>query len=1108
MKHRFGQLGALLLAALLCLQCATPALAAQDSGTVTVSSAEDLLALAKHCSLDTWSQGRTVILTQDISLSGADFAPIPTFGGVFDGGGHTISGLKVTGSYSPAGLFGIVQEGAEIRNLYVSGTVTPGGKGGETGGIAGRNSGLIANCSFSGSVAGDNSVGGVAGVNQEAGKLQNCAASGTVSGKSMTGGVAGKNLGVVDSCQNQCMVNTESVDPGVSLDDLDLSATDSLFTLRAMDTINVATDTGGVVGYSSGLVLGCSNSGTVGYPHIGYNVGGIVGRSCGHVANCANHGAVLGRKDVGGVVGQAEPDIILTLTEDNLQRMQGELDRLNTMVNQMVNSTQNTAAEINTRLEDIGESIGTAGGHTRELARLIADYSDSTLTEIDRGSDIFSNAMGRLADISRDMPALSDTLAKGLEQMEAAVRELARLDEFTGPMGAELNTAADELAAAGRLMNSGTEKVMEGMRQLAGAVEFEDEEAAKEALDTIQDGAKELNTAMENVSDALQKLMDCFTGENTDWDQVSEALGELRTASGEVSAAVDAISQGVAMIRDNLTFDMEKGQAGLATIQEGMSMLGKAMERIQAAVGHAQNAFAQMDGISAQMKWAMDTLAGALGSFAGASNQGTGIFTQMEALFDYLTSVDPIQIAHPSEEIGNSANALFDVMEQLQAQMSALNGTSNAATGSMADSIRAISAQMGRVTGALTDAVYQAESPSVGDSFSDTSPENVDAVTSGKIFSCTNSGNVYGDIGVGGVAGAMAVEYELDPEDDLATDAPARRREYELKVILQNCSNTGSVTGRRDYVGAVCGQTELGLITGCQGYGSAESENGGHVGGIAGTAAGAIAGGEGGTLTGNLFVSEELAGTSRVSVSGQAEPAAYEDLISDESAPEPFRQLTLRFWADGQMVKEVPFRYGDSFGADVFPAILTREGRFARWDKSTLDDLRFDTDVTAIYSPYISALESEAKREDGRSVFLAEGLFQESDMLSAAPGQKQGATPLPQGTGTVLERWRLDIPEDGQSIHTVRYLAPSGAEGKLFVYALEDGDWRVVEAEMFGSYLMFETNGSFCEVVIVESPLVPWVGLVGTGVVFAVGCIVWMVKKHRRKVPNALNISQ
>lgn len=130
-----------------------------------------------------------------------------------------------------------------------------------------------------------------------------------------------------------------------------------------------------------------------------------------------------------GVVRQAEPGIILTLTEDNLQHMQGKLDRLNALVNQMVNSTQNTAAEINTRLEEIGESIA-AVGHTRDLARLIADYGDSTLTEIDRGSDILANAMERLADISQDMPALSDTLAKGLEQMEATVREMAKLDQF------------------------------------------------------------------------------------------------------------------------------------------------------------------------------------------------------------------------------------------------------------------------------------------------------------------------------------------------------------------------------------------------------------------------------------------------------------------------------------------------------------------------------------------------------------------------------------------------------------------------------------------------------------------------------------------------------
>lgn len=1150
MKRKLGRLAALLLAMLLCLQSAAPALAAQETGTITISSADDLLALAKHCALDTWSRGKTVVLTQDISLSGVEYDPIPTFGGVFDGGGHTISGLELSGSFSPAGLFSMVQEGAEIRNLHVSGTVAPGGKGGETGGIAGRNSGLISNCSFSGTVTGDNSVGAVAGVNRETGKLQNCAASGTVTGKSMTGGVAGKNLGVVDSCQSQCMVNTESVDPGVNLDDLDISSADSLFTLRSMDTINVATDTGGIVGYSSGLVLNCVNTGTVGYPHIGYNVGGIVGRSCGHVANCVNQGTVLGRKDVGGVVGQAEPDIILTLTEDNLQRMQGELDRLNALVNQTVSNAQNTAAEMNAQLEDIGESVGAAGRHIRELAQLIGDYGDGTLTEIDRGGDILANAMNRLADITQDMPALSDALTKGLEQMEAAVRELARLDEFAGPMGAELNAAADELAAAGRLMNSGTGKIMDGLEKLAGAVEIEDEEAANAALDTIRAGGGELNAAMEQVSAVLQKLTDSLSGdEDMNWEQTSQALGELRTAFREVSAAFDKINQGMTAIQENLIFDMEQGQAGLAVIQEGMSTLGKAMEHVQGAAGRGQKALAQMDGISAQMKRALDALAGALGHFGGASDQGTGIFTQMEALFGYLTSVDPIQIAPPSEDIGNSANALFDVLEQLQAQMSALNGTASAA-GGMADGIRAISAQMGRVTAALTDAVYQAEDSSLGDSFSDTSREDVDAVTSGKIFSCANSGDVSGDIGVGGVAGAMAVEYELDPEDDLASDTPAHRREYELKVILQDCVNTGNIVSRRDYAGSVCGQMELGLITACQGYGSVESENGGHVGGIAGTAAGtvrdswakcvlsgkqyvggivgrakedgtvtdcrslvviprcgqyarAIAGAEGGTLTGNLFVSEELAGISRVSVSGQAEPTAYENLISVENTPEPFQRLTLRFWADGQLMKEIPFQYGDSFGEDVFLVIPAQEGCFARWDRSTLDDLRFDADVTAIYSQYVSALESEAKREDNRPVFLVEGLFSDGDILSADPCQGQTDIPLPQRAGTVLERWRLDIPEDGQPTHSVRYLASDEAGENLSVYVLMDGEWRALKTEPFGSYLTFEADSLSCEIVVVNNAAQLWIWVcVGIGIIFTVSLIVWMTIKHHRKYPK------
>ena len=88
-----------LLALVLLLAPALPAaLAAEESAKVHIRTAEDWERLAHSCVLDTWSQGKTVVLENDLDLSGGSV--IPTFGGVFDGGGHTISGLALTEDYS------------------------------------------------------------------------------------------------------------------------------------------------------------------------------------------------------------------------------------------------------------------------------------------------------------------------------------------------------------------------------------------------------------------------------------------------------------------------------------------------------------------------------------------------------------------------------------------------------------------------------------------------------------------------------------------------------------------------------------------------------------------------------------------------------------------------------------------------------------------------------------------------------------------------------------------------------------------------------------------------------------------------------------------------
>lgn len=91
---------------------------------IHIRDLEDLRAFSRNCWLDTWSQNKKVYLEEDISISGGAFASVPTFGGYFDGQGHTISGLTIRDSVSYVGLFCQTQPMAVIANLKVEGTVT------------------------------------------------------------------------------------------------------------------------------------------------------------------------------------------------------------------------------------------------------------------------------------------------------------------------------------------------------------------------------------------------------------------------------------------------------------------------------------------------------------------------------------------------------------------------------------------------------------------------------------------------------------------------------------------------------------------------------------------------------------------------------------------------------------------------------------------------------------------------------------------------------------------------------------------------------------------------------------------------------------------------
>ena len=177
---------------------------------------------------------------------------------------------------------------------------------------------------------------------------------------------------------------------------------------------NVSSDTGGIAGRSSGLILSSANAGDVGYAHVGYNVGGIVGRTDGLISGCVNQGLVQGRKDVGGIAGQAEPYVELDLDQSTINRLRTELDTLHTMVNGAADDMDGSTSLLNTDLNTLNSQMDTAVQAARRLQEQGGDYFDEVADEVDRTGDLISDTFTRLEPVM-------DTGVDALDKMTTAV---------------------------------------------------------------------------------------------------------------------------------------------------------------------------------------------------------------------------------------------------------------------------------------------------------------------------------------------------------------------------------------------------------------------------------------------------------------------------------------------------------------------------------------------------------------------------------------------------------------------------------------------------------------------------------------------------------------
>ena len=1210
-SNLFRRLTSLLLAAALMAALAIPVFAegAESSDIVYINSITELLALAEKCSVDSWSRGKTVILQQDLTLDQVDWEPIPSFSGTFRGSGHTIRDLELTGSYSPAGLFAIVEEGGLVQDLTVQGYVAPGGEKATLGGIVGVNRGTLLNCQFVGAVSGDSEVGGLVGRNESTGTIARCTSRSFVSGKSKTGGVVGSNEGAISSCTNVGAVNTEYQDTTLNLDGISAELLSTIREYLGQSTTltnNAATDTGGIAGHSTGMILSCTNSGNVGYAHLGYNVGGIVGRTDGSVSGCINQGKILGRKDVGGIAGQAEPYRAVDLSQSTIDKLRTELDKLHDLVSDTADVMDNSTDRISGDLDGLNGQMNAAIDAARQLKDQGSDYADTVADEIDRTGVLVSDTLSRLEPVLDTGKESVDHMSDALDQMKWASTELSYEISMASDALGKAETAADQTSDAMDTAQKGLKEIADGFEALKNAYDSGDDSAAETAiqgilgtystlpagtadaaLDSAVNWLKLANTAVSalsltrSMSPQMQALsagvtllqgaalVTGSTEVQQGFNTVIKALGGISTISKQLGSLAknasslaqqegktelsDALTQfgdgfdgiggntsDLEQIFEDLGFDIDGLTDGGDKIQSGVDKLSKSADKLQDASDSLKSAVSELKTTGYLTSATVEQLSSAIDTMEEGTKSLSDMLSQTSDIVSWLNEQDPIQVPRPSSELKDTTNTLFDAVEGMSAEMDALNQSMKTASSQLTGKMRAINDQVNVVVSLLLDALEEISEPG-SKTYLDDESESWQEQSDGRIENCTNRGSIDADVDVGGIAGAMAVENLLDPEDDTLQDSGSLLTTgYTVSAVAVNCINEGAVTAKKKASGGIVGRMDLGLVLNAENYGAVTG--GDQVGGIAGAAsakiqsswakcdlsggsyvggilgqgtesdttkgsssvvdcralvdileadqyAGAISGGQDGSFSGNLFVSDSLRGIDRLSRAGQAEPVDFATLIDQENTPANFKKLTVTFKDEDHVITKKSVEYGGSLTAADYPDLPTREGCYTQWDKTTLDSLHLDTTVSVVYTPYVQALRSASMREGGRPVFFAEGDFTDTDVLLTV---QQEQTDAPHGT---VEQWQLTIPTDGAESHTIRLLPPDSKS--YHVYALQDGSWKKLDTDTMGSYLTFSITGTDAQVALVKSPLVwPWIAA-GAALVLGGGALV--IRKKKRK---------
>lgn len=569
------------------------------SGVYQIGTAEELAWLAAEINNSSNnSQSYSAVLTADIDLGYRPWTPIGCYvdwqnnhpyRGVFDGQGHTVSGLYVTAlSNGYAGLFGYTSGSTTIKNLTVEGEirledVSTTAK--HIGGIVGEANAKLERCvsrvriSAAGFGTRDTcAVGGIAG--KLSGAMTDCRFEGSIDitckrgGAYISGGVGGLAGNAAGGALTRC-VNTGAVtvDKGTGVGGIaGITSREVTFT-QCANTGHISNDTAAVLSSGekpkggTGGILGVGKSGNM------------------SISLCYNTGTVSGTTIVGGILGGEAGDYGTSISNGNpsltvencynagLLDVGSRTNRIGSLVGFPI------AGQYRDGLYVLGSSSRQAKGWFSSQGECITVLDTLTAAAINRTSDMVDSIAQLNSGCPLFMWQLEETASRSA--VIAYLRSYYTDNVRTAATPAQRDALETQLTETEAVINAPSSKapaIVEAYETMLSAMN----------ADTLVQAAKdetkaELNRLKEDsaktypaIKDKLKALLD---------DRLA-ALDKCKTGA-EVQSCVDAFAAGVVdlLIDDAAGARLKELETKLKTIESAYNALDKTRQSLVTKYG-------------------------------------------------------------------------------------------------------------------------------------------------------------------------------------------------------------------------------------------------------------------------------------------------------------------------------------------------------------------------------------------------------------------------------------------------------------------------------------------------------------------------------------------